>query len=469
MSQTASRWLGALSLVVFGGATALAALACDPGDAGTTDGGTTGTVQSDVTFHKDIEPILQRSCLGCHRVGEIAGFSLEKYDDAKPMAALMAAQVETRLMPPFHAADTADCKPTHGFKDDPRLSDDEVALFKAWKEAGAPEGNPADAPPPYVAEDQALPNSDLDLTAKTAETIEGGNDIFQCVVYDPALTEDKWLDGINIVPGNRKVAHHALMFRTPRADAAALSGGAERFDCFGAPPGDLVGAWAPGATPLVLPPDVGFQMTTDDVIVVQMHYHPTLDSSEVDQSTVQFRYIDSEPAWSFQFALVGNAGSAGQGLLADPDDRGMPEFRIPAGSKDHVEDMAFTVPDTAGFDVPVLLVGTHMHYVGFDGRFSVKRANPGSNQLADECFVETPNWDFNWQRGYMYDTPISELPTIATGDTLQVHCEYNNTMGNVFVQDALKQQGLAAPEDVYLGETTLDEMCLGVLGYLLPN
>ncbi|HTJ84767.1 MAG TPA: hypothetical protein VL400_23770 [Polyangiaceae bacterium] len=463
--------LGGWVTITAGALFALVGAACDSGsgdETTTATGSSSGGPSSDVTFHKDIEPILHKTCLGCHRVDQIAGFSLESYEDAKAMSGLMAAQVEARLMPPFHAADTDQCKPTHGFLDDPRLSDDEVALFRAWDDAGAPEGDPADAPPAYVPEDQQLPDTDLEMTPASGETVDGDDDIFQCVVYDPALTEDKWLDGINIVPGNRKVAHHALLFRVSRADAAAASGGQERFDCFGAPGADLIGAWAPGAKPLELPTDVGMQLTTDDVIVVQMHYHPTGDTSEVDKSSIQLRYIDATPKWSFQFALLGNASSASEGLLADPDDRGEPEFRIPAGAKSHTEDMEFTIPET-GIEVPVLLVGTHMHYVGYDGRFSVTRANPGPSELADECFVETPAWDFNWQRGYMYDAPISDLPTISTGDVVHMHCEYNNTMGNRFVQQALEQQGLSAPQDVSLGETTLDEMCLGVLGYLLPN
>jgi hypothetical protein len=42
--------------------------------------------------------------------------------------------------------------------------------------------------------------------------------------------------------------------------------------------------------------------------------------------------------------------------------------------------------------------------------------------------------------------------------------EYDNSMENQFVVNALKQQGLSAPRDVYMGETTLDEMCLGAFG-----
>jgi hypothetical protein len=470
MDQRLPRVLGALagSILLLAGVAGCGSSADDESTSGTGSGSGGGTPTSGVTFHKDIEPLLQRSCLGCHQADQIAGFSLEKFEDAKPMAGMMAAQVEAKLMPPFHAQETADCKPRLGWTYDPRLSDEEIALFRAWDDAGAPEGDPADAPPAYAQEDQTLAGADFQLVPTQEGTVAGDNDTFECVVYDPALTADVWLDGIHIVPGNPKVAHHALMFRIPRADADGLSGGNERFDCFGAPPGELIGAWAPGTRPLELPDGIGMKLTTDDVVVVQMHYHPTGDTTETDKSTIQLRTTTDNPKWSFQLALPGNASSAADGLLPDPEDRAEPEFRVPAGSNAHVEEMVFTIPDVP-IELPLLVVGTHMHYVGVDARFWIKRATPSANELAEECLVQTPAWDFNWQRGYMYDAPVADLPTASSGDELHVRCVYNNTMSNRFVQDALAQQGLSAPQDVYLGETTLDEMCLGVVGYLLPN
>ena len=82
----------------------------------------------------------------------------------------------------------------------------------------------------------------------------------------------------------------------------------------------------------------------------------------------------------------------------------------------------------------------------------------------DECFLQTPHWNFNWQRGYMYDAPMEKLPILRAGDKLRMRCTYDNTMGNPFVAEALQQHGRMAPADVTLGEMTLDEMCLGVFG-----
>jgi hypothetical protein len=124
--------------------------------------------------------------------------------------------------------------------------------------------------------------------------------------------------------------------------------------------------------------------------------------------------------------------------------------------------MLFTIPKAAA-DYRLWAVGTHMHYVGTDMRIGIARANPG-DEPAEECLLETPRWDFNWQRGYLYDAPISQAPTARAGDIFNLRCTYDNSTQNAFVSNALFEQGLTEPRDVVLGEQTLDEMCLGVFG-----
>lgn len=456
-------------LLVGLGAASLGLVGC--GDDGSTGGGGQGGGEGGApangpTFYKDVLPILQRSCLKCHTEGRIAGFSLGTYEDAKSQAGVMAAVTESGLMPPWHAIETDDCQPPQPFVGDPRLPAEEVALLRAWDEAGAPEGDPNDAPDTGTPPDLDVTDPDLELTPNEASIVEGENDQFVCVVYDPALTGEQFIDAIHIVPGNQKVAHHALLFRVERDNLADAS--AERFDCFGAPQGDLIHAWAPGGTPLQLPEDVGMPIDESHVIVVQMHYHPTGTTTEEDSSTVQIHFTEEEPGWEFQIALPGNESSA-PGLLPNANDRNeTPEFRIPAGVTDHVEQMVIEVP-AVPIELPILMVATHMHYVGVDARFWIERPTPGAGEAESECFVQTPAWDFNWQRGYMYDAPIASLPTASAGDLLKLECRYNNSMSNRFVREALEAEGLSAPMDVTLGEETLDEMCLGVIGFLVPR
>jgi mono/diheme cytochrome c family protein len=98
-----------------------------------------------VTFTKDVAPILQRSCQNCHRPDSIAPMSLINYDDARPWARSIKTRVEQRSMPPWHVDRTVGIRK---FKDDPSLSDQEIATISTWVDSGAPRGNPADMPPP---------------------------------------------------------------------------------------------------------------------------------------------------------------------------------------------------------------------------------------------------------------------------------------------------------------------------------
>jgi hypothetical protein len=345
------------------------------GGAGGGPGGGGGEPNGEPTFYADVLPILQRSCLHCHSEGRIGGFSLATYEQARAQAGIIAAVTADGRMPPWHAVDTDVCQPQRPWLDDARLSDAEKATLRAWADTDAPEGDPADGPGDYQLPPTGLADPDLELEPANPSIVEGDVDQFTCVVYDPGLDADVFVEALNFEAGNAKVAHHALVFRVDRADAEALSGGDERFECFGAPGPDLIHAWAPGQTALELPPTVGMPLSPDQVIVVQMHYHPTGTSAEQDTSKIQLRFAAAEPEWEFTIALPGNASSAPQ-LLAGPNDGAEPEFTIPAGAEDHVERMVFEVPQLPA-DLPVLVVGTHMHYVGVDARFWIERAQPG--------------------------------------------------------------------------------------------
>src|SRR5262245_13880579 len=100
------------------------------------------------TFHKDVEPILQKHCQSCHSPGNIAPFGLIEYGDAKLVHKLMKDETQSRSMPPWGAFDTSECTVQHPWQQDLRLSDDDIATIADWSDNGAPEGDPADAPPP---------------------------------------------------------------------------------------------------------------------------------------------------------------------------------------------------------------------------------------------------------------------------------------------------------------------------------
>src|SRR5215467_11656221 len=101
--------------------------------------------QPQATFTKDVAPILQQHCQVCHRPGAIAPMSLLTYDDARPWARAIKEKVVKREMPPWYIDRNIGISE---FKDDPSLSDAEIATISKWVDAGAPMGNPAEMPAP---------------------------------------------------------------------------------------------------------------------------------------------------------------------------------------------------------------------------------------------------------------------------------------------------------------------------------
>src|SRR5687768_6633481 len=116
--------------------------------------------RGEVTFARDVAPILFANCAYCHRPGEVAPFSLLSYKEARPWAASIRNAVSSRQMPPWNA------DPHFGsFRDPRRLTDAEIATITAWVDGGAKEGNPAETPaPPQYADGWQIGEPDLVLT-----------------------------------------------------------------------------------------------------------------------------------------------------------------------------------------------------------------------------------------------------------------------------------------------------------------
>ena len=162
---------------------------------------------ADPTFHKDVAPILFARCATCHRDGQIGPFPLLKYADAKTRAKQIARVTADRTMPPW--------KPDAGhgeFRDARTLTDKQLAALKDWAAAGAPEGDPKDAPPaPKFTDGWQLGKPDIVLKMAEPFTVPAeGRDIYQHFVFPLDLKKDVHVVGVECRPGNPKVAHHAV-------------------------------------------------------------------------------------------------------------------------------------------------------------------------------------------------------------------------------------------------------------------
>ncbi len=444
-----------------------------------------------VTWHQDIAPLVARKCGGCHQDGGIAPFSVQTYATTKPFARLMVEAVSSGTMPPFLAREGADCQPPLPWANDPRLSAEELALLKAWADAGAAEGEPK--PPVTLPTPGVLEHEDVTVKIPREVVVDGNEDQHLCVVLDPKLTEDHYVSATASKAGNKRVVHHikTLLVRpgytgglfgigsaTDRSkaqlisDTQAATGAAigTFFECkagdkLGSVPKEILDIWAPGGGPRRAPADAAVFVPRDSLIMLNLHYHP--DGTRETDSATSFglQFADAKPARVAQMAEIGNfPGDYGifypGRLVTQPGELG-PSFVIPPGDSAHVEEMMYTWSTPS--PVRIFSLFPHMHYVGRDIRVSRDRL------AGSQCLIDTPAWDINWQLVYDYDASYEQLPDLTTGDVIRIRCQYDNTMKNKALAQVLESRGVNAPTEVRLGEDSTDEMCIVYLGVTYPN
>jgi hypothetical protein len=435
------------------------------------DDGPDGSSGPTYTWHRDIAPLVAEHCWGCHSVDGVAPVAFETYEGAVEASGLMAEKTAAREMPPWGAGESSDCQPRFGFQGDLRLTEAEIEMFQVWNAEGAPEGDPATATPlPEPPEPKVLEGATHVLQPATTFTTSGEDDQLICNVLDPQLGAARWLTGMEIVPGSEQAVHHVVLTVVPPdkvAEIDALAGPDNRFECFGGLTIDglyPLGVWVPGADPMELPSGVGVPIAAGSKLIMQMHYHPA-GQAHNDRTTARLRLVNLPPGQNYTFFGVGNAFQAPE-LLDGPNDRGAPEFRIPPDVAGHTEEMVFNIDIASEQRFPMLTAFPHQHYIGVKLEVEIERATPAEGEPSSECLLYVPRWNFDWQRTYTYDTDIASLPTIGDGDTVRIKCEYDNTEDNPFVVRALEEQDLDEPQEVLLGEESLDEMCLAAFGIL---
>jgi hypothetical protein len=432
---------------------------------------------SDPTYYADVQPILEQHCVKCHSPGGVGPFPLTTYDEVSAKANLMSAEVTARRMPPWTAQDSDECTPPFGWQGDERLTEDEIDILRRWVGLGALAGDaPTEAVAAISASDPtSLASPTYELALKTPYLARTDRDDFHCFVLDiPELDAGAWISGIDVVPGDRRIVHHATIWADPGGTASAKAGPDGSFDCsdsetvpMGLP---WLLSWAPGAKPLELKPEIGIEIPPHSKIVMQIHYSVGNREIAPERTHLQLRIADSKPKYALGFWEVGNWTTPvidGDGLLPQPDDPDTgPVFIVPARETGHVESMTSRMRDTS----PMILYGIrgHAHLAATD--IKVDRLHIGTpDELTaglerEQCLLQD-RWDFHWQRVYTYDAAIEDLPRIQPGDRIRLRCTYDNTMSNPRLGNELYSRGLQ-PTDIYLGDRTLDEMCLADMLFL---
>ncbi len=449
------------------------------GDA-TADGDSTGGEPNDPsdgpTWTEDIAPLIHGHCRPCHDGSDaLSGIPLLEYEAAASWSTPMLMAVEERTMPPWGAEATETCAPQHAWKDDPRLSDEQIEMLGAWVEAGTPLGDPELAAPLPEPVETELADANLELVAGSWTLPAGGEDDFRCHPIQFELGQQEWLTGLAVEATNPVVLHHAVFFYDEQCaslDQVDDSGSYECFGGAGVPDSTVIGAWTPGGRPTTTPEGSGMPLAPGSCMVMQAHYHPHPSQEETDPGAlISVRTTADRPEQTARMIIMGafSPGSA-PGLQPGPGDAGAPEFVVPAGSAAHTEQLIQDLPVPDGADVRVWGALPHEHIAGRAVELTILRDEPQGDEPSEECVVAVPRYDFNWQRTYLYDTPISEAPIVRRGDRLRLDCTYDNSTNNrSLVELLMSEQGVDSSDEVELvdmpvGDGTLDEMCVGILG-----
>ncbi len=414
------------------------------GTAETESGGETET-QPRVSYYEHVRPLLAEHCVACHTDDSIAPFRLDDYASASAVAPLIKAVVEARTMPPFGVRADGSCRDWA----DPRwLSDEEIATIGAWIDDGVIAGDDTIAAPP-APELPSLAGQGLERVAipeyRPQGSPEAGFDIddYQCFLIEFDGDEDRYLTGFDVFPDNDAIVHHVLGFRVDPSflgngetlaelEASSAEPG---WDCYGAAgegvlPQGVPVTWAPGQGAVNYPEGVGVKFSPGDVMVVQIHYN-LLDAEGTDATELDLQWADEVEEEGFQILwdpfLFGSFSGPGETLQA-----GMPSVEY-AWQATFSEMLAF---DGLSFDsIDVLGLIPHMHSLGRKMSIEIDRGD------AMECAADVDRYDYNWQRTYFYEQPL----TVSTQDKLDVVCDFDTRQ---------------ATDPVAAGFGTQDEMCL---------
>lgn len=452
----------------------------DPATSNPPPAATSTPAPSGPTFHKDVEPILQAHCQKCHTSGGLAPFTLLSYADAKNMAPAIVAETAAKRMPPWGAQDTSECKPRLPWRHDERLEQRDIDILAQWDKAGAPEGDPKDAPPSKAQASLELRSPTDTLVPRAPFVASGDRDQFRCFVLDHPYANGAYVTGVHVIPGNPKVVHHAVVFTDPGGRFSAQAGPDGSFECgsaammqMAAPGGPqpaggqqstTLDVWTPGNTPIDLPSNIAIPLTPGSRLVMQIHYSPGGTTAAPDLTKVQLRAGFRSPEYLLFTTSLGNypiQTPAGDGLMLGPGET-TPRFEIPHNARAHVERMQITLQGLQP-DRPIWVYGVmaHEHLAGTDVKVDLDRGSTSQCLLQDK-------WDFHWQRMYTYEAPVSKLPALQEGDRIRLRCTYDNSMSNRRLAKELTARGLQ-PMDLHLGEQTLDEMCLVIPQLLVRN
>ena len=379
------------------------------------------------TWSGEVAQLFYNKCSKCHHPGGLAPTSLMTYGEVSPMATIISQYITDEEMPPW--------PPDNSYQEYLHvrsLSSTEKSTILNWLSNGLPEGNSAATPPPPVyTNNTILGNGDLTVQIPTYMSKATANDDYVCFSVPTYLTQNSIIKAVEVVPGNREIVHHALIFIDPSGIEST-----DTLDGLCASPSNastkLVIGYTPGASPMILPSvsplALGMDIGPGSKIYFAMHYpvgsYGEFDSTKVilhfyPPGTTNVRQISAAP-------LISNYN-----------------FTLPANQ---VTNLTAQYPTNGGVptNFSVLSVFPHMHLLGTNIKAYAYKANQDTVK-----FVNIPHWDFHWQDFYFF----RYIQKVSTGFKIKGEAKYDNTVNNPHNPNS-------PPLNVSSGFNTTDEMFL---------
>ncbi len=395
------------------------------------------TKPSNVTFTKDVAPILQQNCQSCHRPGEGAPFSMITYEDARPWATLMKQMVVTRAMPPWFEDGH-----TEKFENDRRLTQAQIDMIAAWVDAGAPKGDPKDMPPAHdwVA-GWTIPKPDKIYQLPQPFPIPATGVLqYQYVIVPTGFTKDTWVQDVEAAPTDRSVVHHIVAY--VRRPGSNYFKGMPTETFFEAPPAktgekaakddvpsDWLAGYAPGQPPDMFVPGEAKLIPAGSDIVLELHYMPE-GKATTDQANLGLVLAKDSPKDRVMTLQALNQ-----------------DIKIPAGDPDYKAEASFTLQR----EVTLLGMHPHMHTRGKSMSYRLVFPNGETRDV-----LNVPHYNWRWQLWYNLEKPI----VLPAGTRIECTAHYDNSAQNPDNPDPTKT--------ITWGQQSFDEMMVCFFNVAFP-
>ena len=412
------------------------------------------SVYADVTYHKDIVPFLQKNCQSCHREGEPGAELFEafdSYDMVSAMTGVMLSRIENRLMPPWHAS-TDPHNGTGGFQGDARLTVEEIDLFRAWVEQDCPVGDAKDAPAELTwPDDEAWQIGKPDLVFQMPEPYAVPRDRvdeYQYYRVEANFAEDRYIQAIEMRPGNKAVVHHMGAI-VGHSTTESLDANQMLLKLYGLT-GDKIkkiGDYIPGDpfNARTYPAGYALKLPAKHDLFFEMHYTPTGEEEEPDLSKLGLVWAKGKPEHVIETKVFNRK-----------------DIRL----RPHTLHYEKTSTYLFSTDVLIHALAPHMHYRGKDFVL-YKVEGLGTPNERKTLVLKLPTYDFNWQRTYEFVKPLR----LKAGDALRSIAHFDNSHYNPNSPDpeAFVRFGLLSDQEMLNMRAKFERVDFGTSGDSATN